>query len=330
MLVVSGPISLRSKTARFGPRAVDLQSALELSSERRTYREKHLGQLISGVVIAGLMVVFVIWALKNPAFEWAVFGKYFSSPHILDGVWTTIWLTCVVVAISVVFGFALASFRLSGILLLVTVAWGYVWIFRSIPVLVQLLLWFNIGYFIPAFTVSFTGGATFSVSTNDLLTATTAAILGLSLHGIAIAGEIIRGGFLSISPGQAEAARVLGLSEAYIFRRVVFPQSLRSVVPALASMFIEQLKGTSIVSVLAVSDLLYSAQSVYASNYKVVPLLMVVTLWYIVITSVLSACQYLLERALSRSDGRADSRARVSSAGLDSNAVIKSGAGEVS
>jgi polar amino acid transport system permease protein len=291
-------------------RAVDIETASELIAARRIRPNRHLNQIIWALVVLAALALLAVWVIRNPAFEWDVFATYFTQARILEGLWNTIWITAVVVAISVVFGLALAAARLSRIPVLVAVAWGYVWVFRSVPVLVQLLLWFNIGYFIPAFTVLLPGGALITINTNDIVTAAGAAILGLSLHGIALAGEIIRGGILGVPTGQTEAAQVLGLSDGYTLRRIVFPQALRSITPALANMFIEQLKGTSIVSVLAVKDLLYSAQEVYATNYKVVPLLIVATVWYIVVTSILSVGQYFLERRLSRSSGTNSGTAR--------------------
>ena len=293
------------QTKRISSRSVkvDVATAKELLVAHKVRPNRHLGELCWAVVALILLGLLAFWVAGNPAFEWDVFAEYFGQGRILEGLWNTLWITAVVVAISVVLGLGLAAARLSRLPVLVAVAWGYVWVFRSVPVLVQLLLWFNIGYFIPAFTLLLPGGLQIAINTNDIVTATGAAILGLSLHGIALAGEIIRGGILGVPIGQTEAAHVLGLSDGYTLRRIIFPQALRSITPALANMFIEQLKGTSIVSVLAVKDLLYSAQEVYATNYKVVPLLMVATIWYVIITSVLSLGQYVLERRLSRSSG---------------------------
>lgn len=289
---------------------MDLETASRLLAAHQFRPDRHVQQVVWALIVLTLLGLLLAWAVVNPAFEWDVFGTYFLQGRILRGLWTTIWLTAVVVAISIVFGIGLAACRLSRVPVLVAVAWGYVWVFRSIPVLVQLIIWFNIGYFIPAFTLALPGGQLVKVDTNYLVTAFGAAILGLSLHGIALAGEIIRGGILGVPTGQTEAAHVLGFSDSYTFRRIVFPQTLRSTAPALSNMFIEQLKGTSIVSVLAVRELLYSAQEIYATNYKVVPLLMVATVWYVIITSVLAIGQHFLERRLSRSSRNSVRRAR--------------------
>lgn len=170
------------------------------------------------------------------------------------------------------------------------------WLFRSIPILVQLLLWFNIGALYPQ---------VLGVRTVDLLGPVTVAIIGLTLHEAAYAAEVVRGGILSVDRGQIEAAQALGLSRLRRWRRIVLPQAMRSIVPPAGNMLIGTLKGTSIVSVIAVQDLLYSVQLVYHRTYQVIPLLMVATVWYVVVTSVLSAGQYYVERHYARGSERA-------------------------
>jgi polar amino acid transport system permease protein len=171
-----------------------------------------------------------------------------------------------------------------------------VWLFRSIPILVQLLLWFNIGALYPH---------VFGVKTVDLLGPVEVAVVGLTLHEAAYAAEVVRGGILSVGRGQVEAAQALGLSRWRRWRRIVLPQAMRSIVPPAGNMLIGTLKGTSIVSVIAVNDLLFSAQLIYHRTYQVIPLLMVATLWYTVVTSVLSVGQYYLEKRYARGSERA-------------------------
>ncbi|KAB2582131.1 hypothetical protein BS297_27340 [Rhodococcus erythropolis] len=246
-----------------------------------------------------IAVSITVWAVGNPSFEWSVVREYLTSPKILDGLWVTLWLTVAVTILSITLGVLQAGMRLSQNPVLNTVAWFYIWIFRSTPLLVQLLFWFNIGYFIPAFTISLPW-STYSVRTVDIISPITAALLGLTMHTVAYAGEIIRGGILSVSHGQTEAGEVLGMSATRIFFRIVLPQSLRSIIPAMGNLLVDTLKNTSIVSVLAVNDLLYSAQTIYNSNYKIVPLLLVATIWYVTVTSLLSIAQKYLERHFSK------------------------------
>jgi polar amino acid transport system permease protein len=178
----------------------------------------------------------------------------------------------------------------------------YVWFFRSVPLLVQLLFWYNIGYLVPVITLKIPFGPTLlSVASRDLISALTAAIIGLTCHEAAYAAEIVRGGLNSVAKGAVEAAQALGLPRSVIFWRVILPQALPSILPAAGNLVVGTLKGTSIVSVIAVSDLLYSAQLIYNQNYQIVPLLMVVTLWYVAATSALTLLQRFLERRYASS-----------------------------
>lgn len=194
-----------------------------------------------------------------------------------------------------VLGFALgtllAVLRLSGNRVLQAVSWGYVWLFRSTPILVQLLFWFNIGALYPEIL---------GVRTVNLLGPVTVAVIGLTLHEAAYAAEVVRGGILSVERGQIEAAQSLGLGPWRRLRRIVLPQAMRSIVPPAGNMLIGTLKGTSIVSIIAVQDLLYSVQLVYHRTYQVIPLLLVATIWYAVVTSLLSIGQHYIERHYAR------------------------------
>jgi polar amino acid transport system permease protein len=130
------------------------------------------------------------------------------------------------------------------------------------------------------------------------------AVLGLTLHESAHAAEVVRGGILSVDPGRTEAAQGLGLGRLRTLRRIVVPQAMRSVAPAAGNMPTGTLEGTSIVSVPAVHDLLYSVQLICNQTYQVIPLLMVATLWYIAVTTVLSAGQFYVERYYARGNSR--------------------------
>lgn len=257
-------------------------------------------------ILALLLVAWVINVLlRNPAFEWSVVVTYFFHPNIMRGLVTTLWLTAAVTALSIVLGTAVAAMRLSSNYILQTGAWGYVWIFRSTPLLVQLLFWFNIGYLFPTISVGLPFGPVFyEINSRDLISPLSAALLGLTLHVTSYASEIIRGGISSVPAGQIEAAQVLGISSRRIFMRIVLPQSMRSIIPSIGNLLIDTLKSTSIISVLAVPDLLYSAQLIYNKNYKVVPLLMVATLWYVIITTILSVIQYRVEKYFARGAAR--------------------------
>ncbi|MCS0602061.1 amino acid ABC transporter permease [Streptomyces sp. LP11] len=257
----------------------------------RIVPQRRYGQWAAAVVVLVLLGLAVNSVLRNKAFQWDVVADYFTTDSVLRGLWLTLWLTAVVMVLGFALGTLLAAFRLSANPVLRAVGWGYVWLFRSIPILVQLLLWFNIGALYPQ---------VLGVKTVDLLSPVAVAIVGLTLHEAAYAAEVVRGGILSVDRGQIEAAQALGLSRWRRWRRIVLPQAMRAIVPPAANMLIGTLKGTSIVSVIAVNDLLFSAQLIYHRTYQVIPLLMVATLWYAVVTSVLGIGQYYVEKHYAR------------------------------
>jgi polar amino acid transport system permease protein len=258
---------------------------------------RHLGRALAGGAVLLLLIWLGVAAVRNPAFEWATVIHYLFNGDILRGLGVTLWLTAVVTVLGFALGVPLALMRLSANPVLRSTSAAYVWLFRSVPLLVQLLFWYNIGYLVPVITVKLPFGPTLlALPSRDLISAEMAAIIGLTLHEAAYAAEIVRGGLISVDRGLMEAAKSFGLSPRSIFRHVILPQALPSVLPAAGNLIIGTLKGTSIVSIIAVSDLLYSAQLIYNHNYEIVPLLMVATLWYIAATTCLGALQRLIER----------------------------------
>ncbi|CAN5320449.1 amino acid ABC transporter permease [soil metagenome] len=256
--------------------------------------------LLLGLAITLAAIGLGIAAIRNKAFGWNVVAEYLLSPEILHGLMLTLWMTIVVVILGFALGCLIALLGMANNPILKTAARLYVWGFRSTPILVQLLFWYNIGYIVPEFSLNIPFGPTlFSVDTRNIVTAGVAAILGLTFHEAAYAAEIVRGGILSIDKGQAEAGKALGLRSSSIFLNIVMPQAIRNMLPPAGNLVIGTLKGTSIVSVIAVSDLLYSAQLIYNRNYEIVPLLLVATFWYMVATTVFSAFQRWLERRFS-------------------------------
>ncbi|MFI5863798.1 amino acid ABC transporter permease [Streptomyces sp. NPDC051546] len=266
---------------------------------------RRVGRQVSAAAALLVFALVLASVFRNDAFQWGLVGRYFTTSAVLDGLLLTLWLTAVVMVLGFLFGTVLAVMRLSDNPVLRTLSWGYVWIFRSTPLLVQLLFWFNIGALYPTLGLGIPyGPQLFTVTTVNLLGPTLTAVIGLTLHETAYAAEVVRGGILSVDPGQTEAAQALGLSRRRTLYRIVVPQAMRSIVPTAGNMLIGTLKGTSIVSVLAVHDLLYSVQLVYNQNYQVIPLLMVATLWYVAVTTVLSAGQYYVERYYARGSSR--------------------------
>ena len=278
---------MSSDTLAKVPAAPDIP---EQADTPRIVPQRRLGQWTAAAVVLALLGLAVNSVLRNEAFQWDVVAAYVTSDSALRGLWLTLWLTAVVMVLGFALGTLLAAFRLSANPVLRAVSWGYVWLFRSIPILVQLLLWFNIGALYPQ---------VFGVKTVNLLTPVAVAIVGLTLHEAAFA-EVVRAGILSVDRGQIEAAQALGLSRSRRWWRIVLPQAMRSIVPPAGNMLIGTLKGTSIVSVIAVNDLLFSAQLIYHRTYQVIPLLMVATLWYAVVTSALGLGQHYIEKYYAR------------------------------
>lgn len=258
------------------------------------------------VAVALLFVATLGRALAtNESFNYGAVHEYLFNPQILTGVWHTILITVLAEGIGLVLGTALALCRLSGNSVLSTLSWLYIWFFRGVPVLVQLIFWFNLGLVFPTLSIGipFTGIELFSTPTNQVITAFTAALLGLGLNEGAYLGELIRGGILSVPRGQYEAAASLGMTSRQTMRRIVLPQTLRVIVPGLSNQLIIMLKITALVSVITYNDLLSSAQHIYSTNLETLELLVVASIWYVALTSALTGGQYWLERHLARKSG---------------------------
>jgi polar amino acid transport system permease protein len=239
--------------------------------------------------------------MTNPNFGWDVVGLYLRDVSIGRGILVTLGLTAISMAIGIVLGVVFAVMRLSVNPVVRSAAFAYVNFFRGTPVLVQLLFWFNLAALYPVITLGLPG---VELDANQLITPMTAAILGLGLNQGAYMSEIVRAGILSVDHGQTEAAEALGITRMQTMRRVVLPQAMRVIIPPTGNETIGMLKTTALVSVISVPELLYSAQIIYARTFETVPLLIVASLWYLLITSILTIGQYYLERRFARGNQR--------------------------
>jgi polar amino acid transport system permease protein len=168
-------------------------------------------------------------------------------------------------------------------------------------VLVQIIFWYNISALYPKIDLGIPFGPSFvHGNANTLIHAFTAAVLALGLNEGAYMAEIVRAGIISVDEGQADAAQSLGMTRLQTMRRIVLPQAMRVIIPPTGNETISMLKTTSLVSVIAVPDLLYAAGAIYAVNFETIPLLITVSIWYLVCTSVLYVGQYYLERHYGR------------------------------
>ncbi|MGA4843617.1 amino acid ABC transporter permease [Streptomyces sp. G45] len=274
-------------------------------AELKVVPVRHYWRWAAGAAVLVVAAQFAHGLFTNPAWEWEVFFQYLTADSVLRAVWVTLQLTVYGTVLGFALGLVLALMRLSSSPLLSGVAWAYVWAFRSIPLIVQLLFWFNLAYLYEELGLGVPfGPVVWSFGTMHLVGAMSAAVIGLALHQAAYAAEILRGGFLAVDPGQLEAAAALGIPRLRQLRRVVLPQAMRSVLPNAANEIVSLFKGTSIVSVMAIGELFYQVQVIYGRNGRVVPLLMVATAWYIVLTTLLSIVQYYVERHFARGADR--------------------------
>ena len=265
------------------------------------------GQWATSAVILLLAAMLVQSVVVNPNFEWPKVWGYFLDGRILRGLGTTLFLTVVAMVIGVVIGIVMAVGRQSRNVIVSGAAGAYVGFFRGTPLLVQLIFWFNLAALYPTLQFGIPFGPTFvEADTNALITPMLAAILGLGLNEGAYMSEIVRAGLLSVDPGQTDAAEALGMRRSQIFRRIVLPQAMRVIIPPTGNETISMLKTTALVSVIAIGDLLFAAQIIYSRNFEVIPLLITVSIWYLLVTTILSIGQHFLEKRFTRGDRKAE------------------------
>ena len=217
-------------------------------------------------------------------FDVDIFLSALTSRALREGVVVTIALTVVAFALGLVIGLGVALLRGSRHRVLRAAGWTYIWVFRAIPTLVLLfLVWYGLPQLLPVF-----GGRWFE--------AFYAATIALAVSEGAYAAEIIRGGLLSIDDGQRVAARALGMSPRSVFRRVVFPQVVRVVTPALANDFITLLKITSLAFAVGLRELLTMAQTQVSSSFRHLEWYGAAAIYYLVLVSVFMVLQAWFER----------------------------------
>ncbi len=264
-------------------------------SRMRHAKSVHYGRIIAATLIV-LAAGLLIKAFAEGKINWAVTGEYLFWPSILMGLVNTIWMSIVCMAIGVTIGLGCAVARDSANPVLRYTSIFYTWFFRGAPLILQLLIWFNLALVFPKIGIP----GVFESRTVDVITPAVAAILGFGLNSGAYASEIIRSGLLGVDRGQYEAAKAISMTNSTALWRIVLPQAMRTVVPPLGNEFISMVKMTSLASIIGFSDLLRSAQNVYYVNTRVIELLMVATVWYLVVVTVLSIFQQMLEKHFGR------------------------------
>ncbi|MCI2265236.1 amino acid ABC transporter permease [Sediminivirga luteola] len=265
---------------------------------------RHYGRTLAAIVVGVLAVSLAGAIVTNPNFDWPTVGSYLFAQVTINGLLVTLYLTVASMVLGIVGGVLMALMSMSKNPVLRIVAWGYITVFRGIPTLVQILFWGFLGAFFPRIAVGipFTDITFVDVPTSSLISATGAAILALGLNEVAYMAEIIRGGIRSVDQGQREAAAAMGMSPGLIMRKIILPQAMRVVIPPTGNETITVLKTSSLVSVIAGNDLMTNIQQIYSQNYKVIPLLIVASLWYLTVTVILSFFQSRIERRFGQSD----------------------------
>jgi polar amino acid transport system permease protein len=271
-------------------------------SAQRVIPMRHPGRWIITAVVLVASAQAVHGLITNKFYQWDRFGYWFLRPVVLDGLVITLKVAAYSAVLGLFGGVLLALGRLSRNPILNAVSWTYIWLFRSIPLIVVLLFLYNFSALYPSLGLGIPFGPQFAHFREPAIaTDLVIAIVGLTLNEAAYAAEVVRAGILSVDQGQHEAAAALGLPRGYQFRRIVFPQALRAIIPAYVNQLIGLVKSTSLVFYVSLLDLFGTVQSM-GSTYSgdIVPLLLVATVWYIVLTSVVSIAQFYVERHYSR------------------------------
>ena len=219
--------------------------------------------------------------------DWSAFFKYLFNSYLLEGVWTTVWLSVAAMAFGLVLGLVAALLRLARSPLLRVPADFYVWLMRGTPLLVQLI-------------IIYTGLPQVGIR----LGVVQSALLGFSLNEGAYVSEVMRAGILSVSKGQFEASRALGMPYPTMMRVVILPQAARVIIPPLGNQFNSLLKATSLAAVISMEELLRRSQMLIQFEFRVLEIFTVAALYYLLLTTLWGLVQRRLEAHFGRS-GRA-------------------------
>lgn len=285
--------------------AGDRRPEAQHAEEIRAIPVRHPGRWVAAGIVLVLAAMLAHSLVTNAGYGWSTIGQYLFSPEILHGVVLTLELTGLAMAIGIAGGVILAVMRLSPNPIVSGASWLYIFFFRGTPVLVQLALWFNLSYLYAHLGIGIPFGPHASASTNSLISAFTAGILGLGLNEAAYMAEIVRAGIISVDAGQSEAAASLGMRRLQIMGRIVLPQAMRVIVPPTGNETISMLKTSSLVSVIGLYELFGESQLLAARTYLPVPLFLMASIWYLAMTTLLTIGQYYIERYYARGSVRA-------------------------
>jgi len=205
--------------------------------------------------------------------------RYVQSPFLINGAILAVQITALAMIGGVLFGLILALMRLSHFAPINAIAWTYIWFMRGTPHLLQLVFLYDalpvVGIRLDTFTT---------------------AVIGFALNEAAFSAEIIRGGILSVNRNQSIAAASLGMGPVLTLRRIILPQAMRAILPAMGNDVISMIKLTSLASVIFVNELTFRSQQIVSQNFKFFTVFAAAGIIYLVMTSVVSFVQYMLER----------------------------------
>jgi polar amino acid transport system permease protein len=262
---------------------------------------RHPWRWVSGALVLAFAGDVVYTFATAPDLRWDEVWKWLTGRLILEGIVITLELTVLAMVIGIVLGIVLAVMRLSPSPVMSWVSWIYIWFFRGTPVLVQIFFWFNLNTVLPHIGIGIPGTPLhWQESTNLLISAFTAATLGLGLNEAAYMAEIVRAGIISVEQGQTEAAQALGMNRLQVMRRIVLPQAMRVIVPPTGNETISMLKTTSLASIAAVPELFTRSEQIANFTFLVIELAIVASIWYLAMTTVLTIGQYYVERYFAR------------------------------
>jgi polar amino acid transport system permease protein len=264
-------------------------------SQMTVARQPHWMRWFTAVVILAVLAA-IGRAFAKGQIEWSYVGRFLTAPSILEGIVNTMMMAVLAMALGIVLGVIVAIMRLSPNPVLKSVAAGYTWLFRGTPLILQLLLWFNLALVFP--TIGIPG--LWSARAVDVMTPFLSALLGLGINQGAYTSEVMRAGMLSVDTGQYEAALAIGMGRLKALRRIILPQAMRVVTPPLSNEFIGMVKATSLASVIQYPEVLHNAENIYYANSRVIELLIVAGFWYLLAVSILTPLQMLLERRFAR------------------------------
>ncbi|MDL2263589.1 amino acid ABC transporter permease [Synergistaceae bacterium OttesenSCG-928-I11] len=265
----------------------------------RVVRRRQWGAWVVGAVTLALLLLLARAGVEARIVNPETFRHYLFDLEILIGVKNAFLIGTLSLFIATAVGIVVALFRLSRNPILVAVSAGYVCLFRGVPMLIQILFWFNalpMMFQTIRIAIPFTGITLVNALMVDVVTPFRAALLGISLAEAAYLSEIVRGAVASFDRGQILAAQALGMRGHQVVTRVVMPQVSRAILPSISNEYINLMKSTSLAMTIGYLEVLRVVTNIYYTTLEVVELLCVAAFWYLVLGAFATLLQTILER----------------------------------